>query len=213
MLKNYSFAALAATAALTSPLAAQQPYASGTRFTVEPFAGAFFGPSAHWEESGEANRPGVVAGLTLGYDLSPRARLTATAGYAAVNQFGRFGVEPRDYFVYGQNSWLLTGGGEYTVLPGRTSAALGLEAGAIVDTEDPEGVVGAPSERVVQDYRLAVDGSYAPVRATVVPRITLEHRFTPAVALRVGARDYLDLGDSPVRQRPAFTLGVAFGRR
>lgn len=217
-MKHFLLGAVAGLGLLGSGTAgAQQSPAS--RFRVEPFVGVYFDESAHFEElaqtnlaAGRVRRPGLFTGFNLGYALSERARMIGSIGYAEVNDFGKFGSEPGSYYSYGQDSWLATGGAEYDVLPGKTRVSLGLAAGIAATVEDPEGVVGTPSERVTNNYAVSV-GSYGTPGAVVVPQISAARQLTPMLALTFGLRDYVVVSDDEWSNRPALTFGLSFGTR
>src|SRR5690606_6200299 len=90
-------------------------------FSLEPYGGAFR-DAYDLSDSQSA----LLLGLRLGYSLGSRVRLLANLGYtrAADVAFNAAPAVPYD------NVWVLTtAGAEFDVIPGRTSASLGAEAG------------------------------------------------------------------------------------
>lgn len=183
------------------------------RLHVEPFVGAYLDESFHYQERAAAipeetrdRRPGVVAGVNLGYALGSRTRLSATVARAEVNDFGKFGSEPGNYFVYGQNTWLATAGAEYDLVQGPARLSVGVQAGAAADREEREEVVGTPSPEVREQYDAALSGGRGALHPMVAPGVSLTLPVFRNLGVSLGARDFVFVGDERWSHRPAATL-------
>jgi hypothetical protein len=181
-----------------APVAAQE--LPENRLSLEPYAGALIDS---YDISPDGENTGVLLGLRLGYDLGGRARLLADAAYAGSgNVSDPSGLE--SYFVY-DNTWVLTTlGAEYDVVPGRTSLALGLRAGAGWRRVDHAGQVGDPGDQQRQDV-----GGFSPVDL-VVPSLTVRHEITARSALRLTLADNVfDVLEGPADHSPSISLGLS----
>jgi hypothetical protein len=183
------------------------------RFSVEPFVGAYADESTAFQEGAAARpeptrdyRPGVIAGVNLGYATGSRTRLSATLARAEVDDFGKFGSEPGNYFVYGRNTWLATAGAEYDLVQGPTRLAVGLHAGVAADREVREETVGTPSPAVREQYDQALSGGYGALHPVVAPGVSLTLPVFRNLGVTLGARDFVFVGDERWTHRPAGTL-------
>jgi len=170
--------------------------AYGNRFSLEPYAGAY---NDAYDLSDA--QTGFLFGMRLGYRLTSRARLLGNLGYAKTEDVA-FSVAP-GVAVY-DNVWVLTtAGAEYDVIPGRTSASLGVEGGVGWRRTDLAEGDPAPGEDLSSD-------SFASYEV-VAPALTLQHRLSTRAALRLSLQDYMfDVFEGPVDHSIALTLGIAF---
>lgn len=185
--------------ALIGPKMAAAQGVSPNPFNLEPYVGSFVDTDP---ANAGGNIPGVLLGLRLGYELSDRARLTGNVGYSEVSDVGTPN-RSTDYFVYNKDYLLTTAGAEYDVIPGRTSASLGLQLGIAWDKIETAGRVGDPP--LNSEF---MDDGYSP-DFTVVPGVTVRHQLMRRAALTLGLQDYM-LFVGPVLHSPALTLGVSF---
>jgi hypothetical protein len=169
------------------------------RFSLEPYAGAFKDAF----DAGETNT-GYLVGMRVGYDVGWRGRLQLNAGYSEVDDVA-LGAAGADYFLY-DNNWIFTTlGGEFDVIPGRTSASLGVQAGAAWRKVTVDEQVGNPAPGTNQSE----DGYTA--YEVLAPGLSLRHRLTPRAAIALAFEDYIfDLFEGPVDHSPAVTLGFTF---
>jgi len=169
------------------------------RFSLEPYAGAF--KDAY--DISDATT-GYIFGLRLGYELGARGRIIGHAGYSETDDVATPGTTA-DHFLY-DNQWIFTtAGGEYDVIPGRTSASLGVQAGAAWRKVSVGGRIGTPDPG--SDVSDDAYSSYE----VIVPGITLRHRFTPRAGVTLSFEDYIfDVFEGTADHSPALTLGVRF---
>jgi hypothetical protein len=169
------------------------------RFSLEPYAGAFKDAF----DISDANT-GYLVGLRVGYDLGWRGRLQLNAGYSEVDDVA-LEIPSADYYLY-DNNWIFTTiGGEFDVIPGRTSASLGLQAGAAWRKVTVDGAIGNPLPSTNQS-----DDGYTAYEV-LAPGLTFRHRLTPRAALSLTLEDYIfDLFEGPVDHSPAVSLGFSF---
>lgn len=194
-MNKYFFGMTMALSLLPLQLAAQQ--APADRFRLEPYAGAFVDA---YDISPDGKNTGALLGLRLGYAAGERARLTANVGYASSEHVSNPN-RVTDYNVFDNNWVLTTVGAEYDVLPGRTSASLGLEVGAGWRKVSQAGMVGAPAAEEFGTTYSAYD--------VVVPALTVRHALSARTALSLSVRDHMfDVLEGPVDHSPAVTLGV-----
>ena len=167
-------------------------------WSLEPYAGAY---RDAYDISG--SQTGYVVGLRVGYTLGPRWTLLGNIGY---NETEDVAFSPLPDQPSYDNEWVLTTAGvDFTVIPGRTSAALGAQAGVgwrRVNLDD-DGPQPLPGQSLASDNFASYD--------VVVPALTLRHRLTTRAALTARFEDYMfDVLEGPVNHSLALTLGVSF---
>lgn len=172
----------------------------GNRWLLEPYAGAF---NDAYDVSPDGDATGLLVGMRVGYLLGGRTRLLANVGYSQTDNV----ADPQgipSYFVY-NNTWVFTtGGAEFDVVPGRTSASLGLQAGAAWRRVDLDGEVGSPIGAPQADAGFSA-------QELIVPGLIARHRLTARVTVTAGLHDYIfDFMDGPAQHSLAFTAGVSF---
>lgn len=174
-----------------------QSYAN--RFSLEPYAGAFKDAF----DISDANT-GYLLGLRVGYDVGSRGRLQLNAAYSEVDDVA-LGIPGPDYFLY-DNNWIFTTlGGEFDVIPGRTSASLGVQAGAAWRKVTLDETIGNPVPGTDQS-----DDGYTAYEV-LAPGLTLRYRMTSRAAIALAFEDYIfDLFEGPVDHSPAVSLGFTF---
>jgi hypothetical protein len=166
------------------------------RFSLEPYAGAY-----NDDYQLDDAKAGYLVGLKLGYAWSGRGRLLGNVGYSRTDDVGLGGGATGATL---DNTWVLTtGGAEYDVIPGRTSAAIAVEAGAAWRKVDVAGGPIALPDNATSDSFTAI--------TAIVPGLSVRHRFTSRAAVGLSLQDYmLDLFDGPTQHNLALTLGVTF---
>jgi hypothetical protein len=172
----------------------------GNRFSLEPYAGAL---KDAYDVSPDGEDTGYLVGFRVGYALSSRGRLLGNLGYSETNNVASTGSTPGQ-FIY-DNTWIFTtAGGEFDVVPGRTSASLGLQGGAAWRRVDVDGFVGTPTDPV------ASDGSFA-AQEVIIPSLMLRHRLTNRATIIGGLQDNIfDFLEGPARHSLAVTAGISF---
>ena len=172
----------------------------GNRFSLEPYAGALKDP---YDISPDDKNTTTLVGGRVGYQLGYRTRLLGNIGYSKSDNVANSSGLP-SYFVY-DNTWVFTtAGAEFDVVPGRTSASLGLQGGAAWRRVDLDGQVGVPVGTSQEDR--GFHGS-----EVVIPSLTLRHRFTSRLTAMAGIHDNIfDVFEGPAKHGMAATFGVAF---
>ncbi|HUP90072.1 MAG TPA: hypothetical protein VM100_11995 [Longimicrobiales bacterium] len=170
----------------------------GNRFSLEPYAGAVKDP---YDISPDDKNTSALYGFRVGYLLGHRTRLLGNVGYSkSENVSNPQGLG--SYFVY-DNTWVFTtGGAEFDIVPGRTSAALGLQGGAAWRRVDNDGAVGVPAEPN------QADRGFSPT-AMVIPSLALRYRATSRLAVMASLHDNIFLA-GPAQHGVGATLGVSF---
>jgi hypothetical protein len=169
------------------------------RFSLDPYAGAL--KDAY--DIGAPDDTGVLLGFRVSYGLTQRARLLGNFGYSNTeNVANSEGLS--SYYVY-DNVWVMTtAGAEFDVVPGRTSASLGLQAGAGWRRVDLEGTVGAPA------FQPSDTRTFTPYEV-VLPSLTVRHRLTTRAAIMAALQDHIfDALGGPAQHSPALVMGVSF---
>lgn len=171
----------------------------GNRFSFDPYAGAM--KDAY--DIGAQDDLGYLVGFRVAYTLGSRTRLLGNLGYSNTeNVSDPAGLT--SYHVY-DNVWVMTtGGAEFDVVPGNTSASLGLQLGAGWRKLDHERTVGTPTEPAqTQDNFTAID--------MVLPSLTFRHRLTSRASIMAALQDHIfDVLEGPAQHSPAITLGLSF---
>jgi hypothetical protein len=172
----------------------------GNRFSLEPYGGVI---KDAFDVSPDDKNTSALVGLRLGYQLGWRTRLLANVGYSKSDDVANPQGLPA-YFIY-DNTWVFTtAGAEFDVVPGRTSAALGLQAGAAWRRVDLDGQVGTPLGTSQED-----SGFHA--SDVIVPSLTLRQRISNRLTISAGVHDNIfDVFDGPAKHGLAATFGVAF---
>lgn len=172
----------------------------GNRWSFEPYAGAFDDP---YDISPDGDETGYLVGLRIGYMVGSRTRLGGNVGYSSVDNVG----DPQGlsgYYVY-DNTWVFTtAGGEFDVVPGRTSASIGLQAGAAWRRVDLDGQVGTPIGN--PDGDSGFSGG-----EVLIPAVLLRHRLSSRATLTAGLHDHIfDFLEGTAKHGIGITAGVAF---
>jgi hypothetical protein len=177
---------------------APERFEYGNRFSLEPYAGAF---KDAFDASGSDT--GYLVGLRVGYQLGSRGRLQLNAGFSEVDNVAA-PVTSQDFFVY-DNNWIFTTlGGEFDVVPGRTSASVGAHAGAAWRKTTVDERIGDPPG-------LGLDDEGYSAFEVVAPGLYLRHRLTSRAAIALSLEDYIfDVFEGPVDHSPAVSLGFSF---
>ena len=91
------------------------------------------------------------------------------------------------------------------MIPGRTSASLGLQLGAAWRKVTVDETIGNPLPGTDQS-----DDGYTAYEV-LAPGLTVRHRLTPRAAIALTLEDYVfDLFEGPVDHSPAVSLGFSF---
>lgn len=170
----------------------------GNRWLFEPYAGAF---KDAYDVSPDDENTSALLGLRVGYLKSARARLLANVGYSRSDNV----VDPQatSHFIY-DNTWIFTtAGGEFDVVPGSTSASIGIQAGAAWRRLDLDGQVGLPDGQPA-----AAEGFSA--QTVVIPAALLRHRLFSRATLTAGVHDYIfEAFEGSAQHSIALTAGLA----
>jgi hypothetical protein len=171
----------------------------GNRFSLEPYAGAM--KDAY--DIGAGGDTGYLLGFRVGYMLGSRARLIGNFGYSNTENVSNPGPLS-SYYIY-DNVWVMTtGGGEFDVVPGRTSASLGLQAGVGWRRVDLEGSVGAPITPAEPTDRFTA-------YEMLLPSLTMRHRLSSRATAMLALQDHMfNVLEGTTQHSPALTLGFSF---
>jgi hypothetical protein len=172
----------------------------GNRFFLEPYAGAM---KDAYDASPDGENTTYLVGFKVGYMLSSRSRLFGDVGYSESDNV----VDPgplASYHLY-DNTWVFTtAGGEFDVVPGRTSASLGLQGGAAWRRVDLDGAVGSPILNPEPDAGFSA-------QEILIPSLSLRHRFSNRVTAMAGVHDNIfDFLEGPAKHSLALTAGISF---
>lgn len=160
-------------------------------YSFSPYAGAFMDA---YDVEADGSNVGWVAGFRAGYQESSRLNLNLNLAYA---ETGDVGPHPAGDFALLDNQWvLLTAGGDFALVPGNTSIALGVDLG-----------VGWLRTRFANGADVQERPSWS-AHDVVAPALILRHQLTPRIGLYGSAQDYiLDLLDGSAQHSPALTAG------
>ena len=172
----------------------------GNRFSLEPYVGAIKDP---YDISPDDKNTSALFGFRVGYRTGARTRLLGNIGYTKSENVNN----PQalsSYYVY-DNTWLFTtAGAEFDVVPGNTSASLGLQGGAAWRRTDLESVVGSPIGSSEEDRGFNAS-------AVVIPSLTLRHRVSSRLGLMLSVHDNIfDVLEGPAQHGVGASIGVAF---
>jgi hypothetical protein len=172
----------------------------GNRFFLEPYAGAM---QDAYDHSPDDENTAYMLGFRIGYHLSSRVRLMGNLGYSQSDDV----ANPNGlaaYHVY-DNTWVFTtAGGEFDVVPGQTSASLGLTGGAAWRRIDLDGSVGSPLTAPTAEENFTA-------QEVLIPSLSLRHRMTSRTTIMAGLYDnILNFFEGPAKHSLAVTAGIAF---
>jgi hypothetical protein len=163
-------------------------------YSFSPYFGAFFDA---YDMEADGSNLGWIAGFRAGYRESERVNFHLNLGYAKT---GDVGSRPLDEALYPilDNEWvLLTAGGDFALVPGNTSVALGLDVGVGWRQVEAGGSSDVEPEPGWGTYEL------------VAPGLTVRHQLTPRVGLYGTVQDYIfDLLEGPVQHTPVLAAGL-----
>jgi hypothetical protein len=172
----------------------------GNRFSLEPYAGAM---KDAYDISPDDENTAYLVGFRVGYQLSRRSRLLGNVGYSKSDDVANpSGLA--DYYVY-DNTWVFTtAGGEFDVVPGKTSASLGLQGGAAWRQVDVDGSQGSPVGTPLDDREFSA-------QEVLIPSLSLRHRLTSRMTVMAGLHDNIfDFLEGPAKHSLALTAGISF---
>lgn len=172
----------------------------GNRFSLEPYAGAM---KDAYDVSADDENTAYLVGFRVGYQLSRRGRLLGNVGYSKSENVANPSGLP-EYYVY-DNTWVFTtAGGEFDVVPGRTSASLGLQGGAAWRQVNVDGSVGSPIGTPLDDREFSA-------QEVLIPSLSLRHRLTGRTTVMAGLQDNIfDFLEGPAKHSLALTAGISF---
>ncbi|MBR9989271.1 MAG: hypothetical protein KFH98_05905 [Gemmatimonadetes bacterium] len=162
-------------------------------YSFSPYAGVLMDA---FDAEPDGSNLGWIAGFRAGYTESERTNFHLNLGYAQTGD-----VAPRPLVgdpVIVDNQWvLLTAGGDFALVPGNTSVALGVDLG-----------VGWLRTRPVQPEAGSGRQTWS-AHDVVAPALIVRHQFTPRAGVYVSAQDYIfDLLNGSAQHSPAFTFGL-----
>jgi hypothetical protein len=163
-------------------------------FSFSPYVGAY---KDAYDIAADGSDLGFLLGFKAGWEASQRTNLHLNLAYAQADDVASRG--PVASPVY-DNQWvLLTGGGDFALVPGPTSIALAADAGVgwrRTPIDEPD------------DVNLGSEGWGAYPLA--VPGLTLRHRFSVRTAFWISLQDYIFDFLEEAEHSPALTLGLSF---
>jgi hypothetical protein len=170
----------------------------GNSFFLEPYGGAM---KDSYDISGDDD-VGYLVGFRVGLALGSRFRLLGNLGYSTTNNVADANGLP-NYYTY-DNVWVVTtGGAEFDVVPGNTSAALGLQGGIAWRRLDLDETVGTPAQPPEGTDTFAA-------YEVIIPSLTARHRVSARASITAGFYDHIFNLDGTAQHSPALTLGVMF---
>lgn len=169
---------------------------AGNAFSLETYAGGF--QDAY--DLSESDT-GYLLGLRVDYRLASRARIVGDIAYGRANDVA---FDPASEAPLYDNIWVMTTGGfEYDVIPGRTSASLALQGGVAWRRTDLSSGNPDPGDDFSSDGFASYD--------VIVPRFTVRRQISQRAALALGFQDFMiDVLEGPTDHSPALTLGIVF---
>lgn len=163
-------------------------------YSFSPYGGVFMDA---YDQEADGSNTGWIVGFRAGYEESDRFNLHLNLGYAQTDDVASrpAGIEAVVY----DNQWVIaTVGGDFVLVPGTTSIALGSDFGVgwrrTKAAEVPPGLTAEPSDWAAYEV--------------VVPALTLRHHFNRRASIYGSASDYIfDIFDS-AQHSLAFTVGL-----
>jgi hypothetical protein len=164
-------------------------------FSFSPYLGAY---KDAYDLEPDGSDLGFLVGFKAGWEAGNRTNLHLNLGYAQADDVASRGAitsPVRD------NQWvLLTGGGDFALVPGPTAIALAVDLGF--------GWRRTPIDEANGEIDLESDGwgTYE----VVAPGLTLRHRFSPRTAFWLSLQDYIFDVLEDAEHSPALTVGLSF---
>jgi hypothetical protein len=188
----------AAVLAAALPLTASAQHVSRAygpitdRFQLEPYTGRYFDNVTHGASSFDDS--GWLGGLRLGVAIADRTRLLGDLAYSQVTRSPAVIGDP-GLSGFESQSWLVTGGLEFDVVPGDTRASLSLQSGQLF-RRGRGGDIGSSAWDLNESALV------------VVPGFSLSQRITPRADIRLGVQDYVTVRTEPVSHNWAVVAGL-----
>jgi|SRR5919108_365921 hypothetical protein len=163
-------------------------------FSFSPYVGAY---KDAYDVGADGSDLGFLVGFKAGWEPGARTILHLNLGYAQADDVASRGTIASPVY---DNQWvLLTGGGDFALVPGPTSIALTAEAGIAwrrTPIDEPDDV----------DIDAGGWGTYE----VAAPGLTLRHRFSPRTGFWISLQDYIFDALEDAEHSPALTLGLSF---
>jgi hypothetical protein len=161
-------------------------------FSFSPYVGAY---RDAYDFEADGSDLGWLIGFKAGHELGARAHLHLNLGYAQANDVG---TRPTFLSPVVDNQWvLLTGGGDFALVPGPTTIAV-------------VGDVGMAWRRTTTEDNTSEFDSGWGTYALAAPGLIVRHTFTPRTALWLSLQDYIFDVLEESEHAPALTLGLSF---
>lgn len=166
-------------------------------FSFSPYVGMY---KDAYDAAADGSDLGWLLGFKAGYHMSDRAGLHLNFGYAQANDVATRPTIGDGVII--DNQWvIMTVGGEFALVPGNTSVALGTDVGVAwrhTDADESEGTI------------LDGEGGWGSYEV-VAPALTLRHQFSARTGVFASVHDYItDVFEGPVQHSPALTFGLTF---
>jgi len=170
------------------------------RWMLEPYGGVV---KDSYEIGGPKSASGILVGVHVGFRLSERTRLIGNVGYSDAGNVTSSN-ELAGFYTY-HNVWAITtAGAEFDVVPGRASAAVGLQAGVgwrRLQVDDTVGIPLGPPD-AEQNFTATV---------VILPSLTVRYWITSRAGMSLALADQVfDVFDGPAQNSPSLTLAVMF---
>ena len=184
--------------ALMAPQAAEaqrrNSWGATNPYSFSPYVGVY---KDAYDRAADGSDVGWMVGFKAGYQEGDRTTFHLNLAYAHANDVASRTVLNNTVV---DNRWVITTvGGDFALVPGTTSIAIGLDAGVAWRSNTTSTAGG--------DARSDGWATYE----TVAPALTLRHHFSQRSSLSLSAQDYiLDFFEGPVQHSPALTLGLSF---
>jgi hypothetical protein len=164
-------------------------------FSFAPYVGAY---KDAYDVADDGSDLGYLLGFKAGWEASQRLNLHLNLAYAQADDVASRG--PVGSPIYDNHWVLLTGGGDFALVPGPTSISLAVDAGVgwrRTPIDEPDDV-DLPGDEGWGSYPL------------LAPGLTLRHRFSGRTAFWMSLQDYIFDVIEDAENSPALTLGLSF---
>jgi hypothetical protein len=152
---------------------------------------------------GPKSNTGFLLGAHVAFRISPRTRALGNVAYSNVSIVGNSDGLP-NFYTYNDVWVVTTVGGEFDVVPGRTSAAIGLQGGIGWRQLAVDDTIGVPIVPPVAEQNFTAT-------IVLVPSLTVRYWITNRTGMSAAFTDHMfNVLEGPTLNSPSLTLAVMF---
>jgi hypothetical protein len=164
------------------------------KFSFSPYLGAY---KDAYDVEADGSDLGFLVGFKAGWEAGRRMNLHVNVGYLQADDVASRGTVPAPVH---DNQWvMLTGGGDFALVPGPTTIALAADAGVAWRRTPIDEANGVELE----------DDGWGTYEV-LAPGLTLRHRFSSRTAFWMTLQDFIFDAFEDAEHSPGLMVGLSF---